>query len=407
MKNSCILVLLVVGLLLAATGCVQPVEIAPPEEREVFVKCILEKGATHQQVLLLYSGGIGEDQFEPVTNAAVTINGHKFENLGDGLYDRLMEPRSGETYTLQVEIPGRERLEATTRMPQVSIESHFDPPEEWFLDGHSNNYVYSPWLNPWARAYDSLTFEIMKEKGGECMLSAMPGMIFRLNSSEHQHLFVLGRVEDSTGVIATIQELATNHLLVDKVNENGHPYLIANRPDLADTAQRPKYEYYIKRNYEGLPLHENYLRIDYPENYDNGLKNIHNLRYNHWDAAIAPALVDAKRYFVIIGNFEYNIWSAYDRKEAHPVLYFCSVSEEYDRYLRSVQASLVDAEGDLLSTLYGEASGYSNIKGGYGVFGAINTLRHDCDVMWGTTTGSYFLPAYQPYDPYPARLPAL
>ena len=414
MKRPFILKLLVIGMLSAVAGCVQPVEITPPDEREVFVKCILEKGATHQQVLLLYSGGIGEDQFEPVTNAAVTINGHKFENLGDGLYDRHMEPRDGETYTLQVDIPGRERLEATTTMPgYFAFQSIMIPPEERTkeIGAIDNTVSYYPYLRDYIWMQDIIlsSYEQVKQLGGKTLNAEMPGMLFRLDSLSwgniyplraHHHLYVLGRMEDSTGVIAPIRELATNHLLVDKVNENGRSYQVATEPAIPDTAIKPKYERIIKKYYEGLALHDSYLRIDYPENYDNGLRNIYETRTI---SAEKTYTIDVTRYFVIVGDFEYNIWGTYDRKQAHPVLYFCSVSEEYDRYLRSVQASLVDAEGDLLSTLYGEASGYSNVKGGYGVFGAVSTLRHDCDLKWGV----YWSTGYVPYSPYPARLPAL
>lgn len=415
MKNLCLLTLLVVGLLLTATRCVQPVEIAPPEEREVFVKCILEKGATHQQVLLLYSGGIGEDQFEPVTNAAVTINGHKFENLGDGLYDRHMEPRDGETYTLQVSIPGRDMLEATTTMPRYfSFSSWMIAPEERTkeIGGIWGDIATLPYIRPcmWMQDIVLSSYEQAKQLGGRTLNAEMPGMLFRLDSLAkdgfyyipgHHHLYILGRIEDSTGVIAPIRELATNHLLVDKVNENGRSYQVATEPAIPDTAIKPKYERIIKKYYEGLALHDGYLRIDYPENYDNGLRNIYETREISYHEK--PYTIDVTRYFVIVGDFEYNYWGTTDLKQAHPVLYFCSVSEEYDRYLRSVQTALVNAEGDLLSTLYGEASGYSNVKGGYGIFGAVSTLRHDCDLKWGY----YWMAGYVPYSPYPAQLPAL
>ena len=415
MKKHCMLTLLAVGLLLAAAGCVQPVEIVPPEEREVFVKCILEKGATHQQVLLLYSGGIGEDQFEPVTNATVTINGHKFENLGEGLYERHMEPRDGETYTLQVDIPGRERLEATTTMPgYFTFQSIMIPPEERTKEIGAiwNTLSYYPYLFDflWMQNLVMSSYEQAKQLGGKTLNAEMPGMLFRLDSLSwgniyplraHHHLYILGRMEDSTGIIAPIRELATNHLLVDKVNENGRSYQVATEPAIPDTAIKPKYERIIKKYYEGLALHDGYLRIDYPENYDNGLRNVYETR--HFSSFEKPYTIDVTRYFVVVGDFEYNYWGTTDLKQAHPVLYFCSVSEEYDRYLRSVQAALADAEGDLISTLYGEASGYSNVRGGYGVFGAISTLRHDCDLKWGVDGNI----GYVPYSPYPSRLPAL
>ena len=55
----------IVCLLLAITGCVQPVGIQPAEEREVFVKCVLMND-TVQAVTLLYSGPMVAERFEPV-----------------------------------------------------------------------------------------------------------------------------------------------------------------------------------------------------------------------------------------------------------------------------------------------------------------------------------------------------
>lgn len=43
-ENPYRFIVFLAGFMLVAQGCVMPVEIAPPAERQVFVKCILEKG---------------------------------------------------------------------------------------------------------------------------------------------------------------------------------------------------------------------------------------------------------------------------------------------------------------------------------------------------------------------------
>lgn len=408
MKRICRITLWTASLLLAVTGCVQPVEIEPPAEREVFVKCILEYKNYIQRATLLYSGGIGEDYFEPVRDAVVTIGGvktkdriYQFHNVGEGVYEARMEPQAGETYVLKAAIPGRDTLEAVTTMPPLfSIESAMNPPEEWLVENPTSSFYADVWIHPWGRTDSREVYRQAKAAGETCLHCEMPGMIFQMDSLEHHHLYVLGRMEDSTGVVASIRELATNHLLVDHMNANGRTYHADHEPAYADTARRYRYELIIQKFYEGLPLHDGYLRIDYPENYDNGLRNVQALT-RHVDEEPEPYYINAKRYFTVVGDFEYNLWGAYDVKTTHPVLYFCSVSEEYDRYLRSVQTSFSDAKGDLLSTLYGEASGYSNVRSGYGVFGAIISLRHDCDLKYGTD-GLWF--GYVAYPAYPALL---
>ena len=69
-----------VGVLLAASGCVEPVAINPPVEREICCKGILVVGDTTQKVTLLYSGGFGDSVFDPITNAQVTVNDGKLKH---------------------------------------------------------------------------------------------------------------------------------------------------------------------------------------------------------------------------------------------------------------------------------------------------------------------------------------
>lgn len=403
-----------VSLLLAATGCVQPVEIEPPAEREVFVKCVLDKGKEIQQVILLYSGGLGDKQFDPVMDAEVIVSGptsmyphpkdYAFQAISAGIYEGGMKPIDGGVYTLKVVIPGRDTLEAVTTMPQAfSISSHIFPPEVWLEEGNDNQ----PDMNPWAFFKCHKSYEQMKASGGRSLLSEMPGIIYCLDSLAHHHLYVLGRIEDASGAITPIKQLATNHLLVDKVNVNGKKYGVPNGAAVSGANPRQRYESYIKQCYSDLPLHDRYLRIDFPDNYDNGLRNIYQVVLSSGEEPEDVVKMDATRYFAVVGDFDYNIWGEYDHDNTHPVLYFCSVSEEYDSYLKSVQASLVEAEGDLLSTLYGESSGYTNICGGYGVFGAVNTMRHDCDVQKQYVFGGRKEGQYVSYPAYPALLPEL
>ena len=402
--------------LLAATGCVQPVTIEPPAEREVFVRCVLEKGNYIQQVTLLYSGGVGEYRFEPVIDAEVTISGpeakdriYQFQYTGDGIYEGRLEPEAGKTYVLKVFVPGRDTMVATTTVPRpFSIGARINPPIEWLEEGGSNQRDLNPWyFDVWEEAYNQ-----MKSRGGKSLLSEMPGMVFWISAEERHHLYILGRMEDSTGVVGPITQLATNHRLVDNVNENGRRYIASSDAENQATTPQQRYDRFIKQHYEeeNLIYHNDYLRIDCPQNYSNGLRNIYRLLLPA-STGVDPGdyldkEMDATHYFTVVGDFDYNIWDTNHPGETHPVLYFCSVSEEYDRYLKSVQATLADAEGDLLSSLYGVAGGYSNVHGGHGVFGAINTLRHDCDVKIKYSL-AVIKGYYDGYPACPALLPSL
>ena len=399
-------------LLLVAHGCVQTVEIAPPEERQVFVKCILNAGKELQQATLLYSGGIGEDGFEPVTDATVMVSCVEYEgscsfhHIGNGVYEGNLVPASELTYVFRAALPGGDTLVAVTRVPGLFyVDSDFSPPEQWIEEGKYDD----PDLNPWSLTLWEKARQDIQRWGGRSLSSEMPGMTYWISlTGGRHHVYVHGWMEDSSGVLAPIPQLATNSRLADNVNANGKKYRAVDGAAVSDLDPRRRYEQLICQHYDGLALHDNYLRIEFPVDYDNGLRNIYRLLLSGY-AGLDPESYssmgtekEATRHFAIVGDFNYNFWGRYDWKKAHPVLYFSSVSDEYDRYLRSVQATLADREGDLLSSLYKETAEYSNVKGGHGVFGAIITLRHDCDMALAP---GFAGPYYDSYPAYGGMLP--
>ena len=100
----------VILLLSMMTGCIQPVEITPPEERAVIVKSILMYGAT-PTVELYYSGAVGDTHFDPVEDAQVMIstragNVYQLNYEKDGRYRGGFLPNPGQSYHLTVLVPG-------------------------------------------------------------------------------------------------------------------------------------------------------------------------------------------------------------------------------------------------------------------------------------------------------------
>ena len=476
-------------LLLASSGCVQPVEIEPPAEREVFVKCILMKD-TVQQVTLLYSGGIGDESFEPVSEAEVYILSPDhvrifFQPVGGGVWENGFSPKAGGTYTLIVSIPGREAITATTRFPDdFSVIPKRTAPERWVSDmrevigetapgsagrGWSFRYLVPMWMGRlrsdipgWEESIpngvishsaieDLEVLDRVAHYGGTTMQQEMPGMSFRVESDSTVRLYVLGTVTDENGNVSRITRLGTNHRRVDRSNllpeafcsgidpeQASAPYVID--PVYSDhqydnPVNRQTYDKAIKYSYEGQPLYADYLRIIAEADYDNGMK-LYSIvqdvqedeRYTVEDpmAIVRPPYISpadnyggayhlfldlaGKKYFSLYGDFDFSIWKE-NETAAHPSLYFCSVSPEYDQYLQSVRGFL-HQRGDVLSLLYGDVrNGFSNIDGGYGIFGAVRVLRHDCDARF---TVQYIYPGiFSGYDwsydypAYPAQLPEL
>lgn len=476
MKKSRHSVFWFVAMLLLTAGCVQPVEINPPAEREVFVRCVLMND-TVQTVTLLYSGGIGEERFDPVEDAEVYIDSPdhvkiRFVPKGDGVWENGFQPQAGDTYTLNVKIPGREPILATTTFPQkFSVISHVYVPARWVSDmlqhyrkngGHHN--LIPEWLGVFRQEIpgdppqgDYIVLDRMVDFRGTTMHQAMPGMPFRIEADEDIVLYILGTKTDNTGKVSWMQHLGSNHKGVDLSNSldvGFHPTGVSKeeKPLVLEPEMGKGYDYFTNHPenrkayddatllaYEGMPLCRTFLRIENPRNYDNGLK-IYTVTYEYLrggkgipesfgevdpSATVGPPydfpaedyqtkyclslLPIARTYFSIYGGFSYNIWGT-QAPPGNPVLYFCSVSEEYDKYLKSIQAVIADTEGDILTSLYGEAGGYSNIRGGCGVFGAASVLRHNCQMRDASGT-TPFNPNpilwYGTYPAYPAPLPSL
>ena len=453
-------ILCVAVLIAAVSGCVQPVEIEPPAEREVFVKCILMND-TIQKVTLLYTGVVGDQTFEPVKEASVMVIGPKqeeyvFEPSGDGNWTCDFQPYFG-SYALHIKIPGRDPIEAETVYPQdYSLEAIPFAPEQWRNDVYEVRQKYNLPLNRGGRKDDIISWiyeqynpylddAFRKEGTGTCMNREMPGMAFRIDTDEDMTLYVIGVQRDTDGTLSRIKRLGTNHLGVDKANMLKETFCASDiypgdtsrfiqydergpvfTPELQDA-----YTIAAMSHYNGLPLFDGFIRIEHKADYDNQLRDVKlistRMGYRYGQSFLVEteqvmgrlvkyevlknSLEDAQSYFTVFGDFRYRLWEFLDplHQSEQVCLYFCSVSDSYDRYMRSLRAGRESMKGDVLSNLYTDMStSFSNITNGYGVFGALRVRLH-----YGTC---YFtIIPYADGDPYwdcfattwPAPLPDL
>ncbi len=409
-------------------GCIQTVEIAPQKEREVVVKCILMNDAD-PTVELYYSSAIGDGRFDPVEDARVMISTkagsiYQLEHEKEGRYLGDFHPNPGQTYHLLVLVSGRDTITATTTIPgKFEMTTAFFPPEEWLEDSERLwNDLYIPeesspdwpvhdWqeydrIYPWRCMKDDKGIEAMRSESGPSLMDLMPGMIFSVVSSWPRVLYIVGARAEG-GEMVHVQHLATNHLLVDNANLDGKAYH-QDFDAVADTSLLQRFERAVAARYEELPLHDDYLRIVSNGDYDNGLGEVYRLVDK--DKLSQDRLCDASPYFTVVGDISYNYWG-----EGHDwtrsSIFFCSVSEEYDHYLQDCHRQMAAMEGDVLASLYSNATtNYTNINGGFGIFGAMYVLRHDCDMKKHPAMVQpvyYRSDYYEEYPPYPSPLPEL
>lgn len=409
------------------TGCIHTVEIAPPEDRAVVVKCILMNDAT-PTVELYYSGAVGDTHFDPVENAQVMISTqagsvYPFNYEKDGRYLGHFLPNPGQSYHLTVLVPGRDSISAMTTIPEkFEMEAAFFPPEEWLEDAErikstlqipelsTPDFPIYDWeeyyrIYPWGLTGSyRKALEKMHTEGGSSIMDLMPGIVFSIVSSWPRVLYIVG-IREEGGETTHVNHLATNHLLADKANLGEkfyHPVYDAT----ADTSLRQRFERAVDTRYEGLPLHDDYLRIVSDGDYDNGLGKVYRI-VDRSQVVPDDYLMDASTFFAVVGDFSYNYWNE-DREYLHSSLYFCSVSEEYDLYLQDSHRQIASMKGDILTTLYSNATNnYTNIRGGFGIFGAMYVLRHDCDLERKPSEHTQMYDYFAEYPPYPAQLPEL
>ena len=408
----------ILSFVLLAAGCVENVVIPTPEP-SIVVKGILMNDAT-QKVDIYYTGAIDASTYMPVEDAEVVVlsgasgsDGYHYSYAGNGRYVCNYIPEHHRKYQLVIVIPGRDTISAETVFPKkTEISTKFFPPERFIDDGEKvreeKGIIEYNRIFPWDRHVHRNEVEEMKRKGGTSILSQMPGILFQMDSPYPEAMYVVG-VNEEDGKLVRASELATNHLYVDQANLNKRRYHSPIVPG-QDTSIRLGYDYAFASHYDELLLRDDYLRISAPDTYDNGLGRLYQIVYPRDGAYFT--MVDASPLFTVVGDISYNYWWE-DERERRSSLYFCAVSQEYDRYLQDCWEQTVSTEGDLLATLYVDASRiYSNVKGGYGVFGAMYVLRHDCDlerIPAGTVIQHYPVPFdyCSAYPAYPAPLPEL
>ena len=347
------------------SSCVQPLEIKTDwDEPPVVVHCVLKRIAvdlykdaqyTTQTVELCYASAAGQDGFPNVQEAEVAIHckesgeTYTFINEGNGVWSSEFTPDYDCTYSLEIKIPGRETITAETRVPEkVSL---FMPLGVMTPDDSAT--VEKAGLVP-----------PCKEMGGG-LIGCIRGDAKDYNTKHDIYVWI----RHSQGC-----DLTTDHIYADDCNVSSRQYSaeLFSPDDLALRRFLKSRKGIIPYCF-GLPLHKGFLRIVNPTDYCICAPNKYGIVK---DEKVVPS-PDYDRAFVILGDFTYKDPSYYKKLEDYDYLEMRVVSEDLDKYYRDVYSfqntnmdnlfNMVYASGNLIS---------SNIKNGFGVFGAEVTNKH-------------------------------
>ncbi len=310
------------------TGCVETIVMDPGEENlPVAVCCILEEGQGKQTLTLQYVKGKSMAEYIPVEEAKVYIkelDGFKrtvdFHHSKGAMWETYASPFFSfgptMTYALYVEIPGRAVITAETTIPSDRIIPRVI---EYLEDRGTYTEI---------EKYDDIYFQVDLEDGAQ----TSPVWIF---ASKGKH-------SDNESTKNRYPLLVTDHPYADPINATGLRFSdleIEGGPTSTDTHMLLTWPVFkeMPQVMPDLPLYDGFIHIDHFDN--------------------TP-------FHLLAGPLKYK--ASY---QDHLDIYF--VSEEYDRYLRSVYIKNKLLEKDLTS-VFSTDMVYTNINGGVGVFGGIS-----------------------------------
>ena len=385
-----------------AAACVEPIVMDPLEEMPVVVQCVLTKDragdglfygdyqfngngnytyfdpedTTVQYLDLYYARRPGETEPAKISDAVVSVK----EGVGKGAkiypfsrngerWEAVFGPVFGETYTLEVIIPGRkDHIFATTVFPGNCFIRSFRIQRPNPHSGFSESVSVSSETSKLSRYFALMRWELRVEQIAERTYTSYwvpwdyPGEAF---------LWVMAKEYDKP-----CERLYSDHPGTDSFNICSGTWdemrclesmkqLDITSPYYAD-ADSYFWDKYASRC-TGLPMHKKFLRIHHPAGFESALET--DSLFVNW------SYCDPKKLFTVGADFETvsDLYQYYTDKTNYSMTMWM-VSEEYDRYLRDI-ISNTELHGDELTTLYSADPMYTNIEGGIGCFGSMIKMR--------------------------------
>ena len=315
-RYLCFILVLATGL----SSCVKDVILDAKEEPLLVVACILSQDSV-QTLRLSWTKGPSQAEAPLVTEAVAVLTdltenreAGRFDRRGEGLWQLDYTPLTGHSYRLDVTVPGHEPVWAEQTVPEVpEIESvnmvfiiPIKPGDKKGLM-YSSDFSHTLWA--WAENYDA---ELQK--------------------------------------LVPVDQICTDYPYVDNINLSGDVYDVSNWPFPGIPKESSLGYGYHEYCVYGQALHRRFLRFPKSNSRE-------------------------QMYFAVGGKFKGSYYYYDDDSPREPsakegLLYFASLSDEYDRYLCEAFKYYQAEISDDLTSIYVRDNVYSNIHGGVGIFGS-------------------------------------
>lgn len=335
-------------------SCVEKADLRTGE-KTVVVDCILTNDSI-QTVKLCYSSQTGDNYYPPVKDAQVSVSfsvdtifvadmkrwdidttiTYSFSKVGEGVWQAKFTPYASFIYNLQVLVPGKDTITASTKVPSKVGKGGWHLP----FDGSINRIISK-----------EFTFD------------SPPGISWVYGEDYNP----------ATDTYEMVEYIYSSYIYLDKFNattlqkKNVTEFIMSKGmkpyPHNGYMTAPGRYKDGYSKDSVAVPLH---LGIKNGE--DDSEDNVMLKRYLRIDNRNAGTIESLKSDFTIVANFKPQFYNA-----AHPKarVVFNNVSEEYDKYLRDVftrEMKSLDPSDDL-TDVWEKDEGYSNIINGKGIFG--------------------------------------
>ena len=386
--KSTILLLLPVFFLL--WGCMEEI-VMDPGERTVVVECVIDNEDKVQTVNLSYSATVSDKTYPKVEEAVVrmsfaldtfytdfedghtviidTSGCHEFVKVADGVWQAEFEPIEYARYTLEVEVPGYDRITAMTVFPPKMTIHDITDCYEVYSYSNRKIWIYGLDYNPSTLQHETADY-----------IYASDRYVDNFNLTEV--------TKDDIEEFKRPENLDLDALLYGEPPRVPGSYLYMWREDWtpdwpsgtiinSDILQEPVSRWSPWPNDYGYNFHDRYIRWEYPGPECKGSI------YKKYESHLSETIVerDTNAMWIVV-NFK-----PYRYCVPHPLsrLVFDSVSEELDRYYKSVITFEQTPPFSDLTELWDRFEVYSNIKGGEGIFGAAYRVK----ALWGINKDYY------------------
>ncbi|MBO7279313.1 MAG: DUF4249 family protein [Bacteroidales bacterium] len=315
------------GLLWLLSSCTEVLDL-DPRSKFVVVHSVLTND-TVQTVELRYTSYLSEDYMPAVETAQVWVeeeNGdgsvkstYQFVKSASGLWISHFFPSFATRYNLYVEVPGHERIEASTIFPfkETMIGLTADRRTYAF---RANNLPLYLWVHGVDYYQKTKTYQVVP-------------YIFGTAFVQNDHFYDLVYKEDV---------VIEDYPCIDTFNQS--EVLVGQLPALSES--------FAAALHPEEPVHHRYLRVELGT------------------SASVQLPFYGKIHLVALPSF---VLQANGFPDSRSLVVFDSVSEDYDRYLKYTLDYALSQNKELtdFSQLYGYKELSTNVKNGVGIFGAL------------------------------------